>query len=258
MRFFRRKKYGWIRNEHDPRDWNIDRLPMPRSSTRSQISLWPFVPVVLNQKSVGSCVAQSVIAAAIIDERKHGRLHVPLSVLFAYYNARRQYGPKIADRGTQIRLAIKGIQKFGCPDDKYWPYSTNPFVVNRRPSWVAYMRGISRRDITFYTITNNRTKNIKKALVNGHPVVFGTAITSNFSGAKPYIVDRPSPSDKIRGRHAMCIIGYKESPNGLLFEVLNSWGEKWGDEGRIWLTENYIIWIQSDDFTVLTRWNENA
>lgn len=35
--------------------------------------------------------------------------------------------------------------------------------------------------------------------------------------------------------HAMCIIGYDDSKFGGAFEVMNSWGDNWGDDGYFWV-----------------------
>lgn len=38
------------------------------------------------------------------------------------------------------------------------------------------------------------------------------------------------------GRHAMCIIGYDDKKFGGAFEIVNSWGDDWGNGGYIWIT----------------------
>ena len=41
--------------------------------------------------------------------------------------------------------------------------------------------------------------------------------------------------------HAMVIIGYDDNMYGGAFEILNSWGEEWGDNGYIWIRESDLI-----------------
>ena len=48
-------------------------------------------------------------------------------------------------------------------------------------------------------------------------------------------------SGEMKGGHAMCVIGYDDNKGGGAFEVMNSWGEDWGDNG--------FFWITYDDFT---------
>ena len=33
----------------------------------------------------------------------------------------------------------------------------------------------------------------------------------------------------------MCVIGYDDNKSGGSFEVMNSWGEDWGDKGFFWI-----------------------
>ncbi len=39
----------------------------------------------------------------------------------------------------------------------------------------------------------------------------------------------------------MCVIGFDDNKGGGAFEVMNSWGEDWGNNG--------FFWITYDDFT---------
>ena len=42
------------------------------------------------------------------------------------------------------------------------------------------------------------------------------------------------------GGHAMCVIGYDDDLQGGAFQIMNSWGQEWGDRG--------FCWIRYDDF----------
>lgn len=37
------------------------------------------------------------------------------------------------------------------------------------------------------------------------------------------------------GGHAMCVIGYDDNKSGGAFQIMNSWGEQWGDRGYCWV-----------------------
>ena len=49
--------------------------------------------------------------------------------------------------------------------------------------------------------------------------------------------DRVTPWDA----HAVTLIGYNDTINNGSFLILNSWGEKWGDRGMIWIPYKYFI-----------------
>jgi len=48
---------------------------------------------------------------------------------------------------------------------------------------------------------------------------------------------RPTESPyRVYGGHAMCVVGYDDNKYGGAFEIQNSWGTDWGNEGYIWIT----------------------
>jgi C1A family cysteine protease len=38
-----------------------------------------------------------------------------------------------------------------------------------------------------------------------------------------------------QGPHAICIIGYDNNRYGGAFEIVNSWGSEWGNDGYLWI-----------------------
>ncbi|MBT29728.1 MAG: cysteine protease [Thalassobius sp.] len=80
-----------------------------------------------------------------------------------------------------------------------------------------------------------KIETVKKSLSENYPVVFGMKCAPSFYDAKD--VWRPSedPNGSFGG-HAMCVIGYDDTKYGGAFEIMNSWGEDWGNDGFIWIT----------------------
>lgn len=203
-------------------------------------------------------MAQSLAAAVGILEIQAGLEFVPPSRLFIYYNSRAYHGAQWLDSGTYIRTAVKGLVKLGAPDEEYWKFSSNPLLVNRRPGWNPYMMGHGRRSGEYAWILDGGTKRveaIQAALAAGYPVSFGTLVTKRFlncDSGEP--IDKPSSGEETLGGHALLIIGYKQDVDGVLFEVLNSWGTDWGQGGFCWMTEDYIKWALSLDFCIIRGW----
>ena len=55
------------------------------------------------------------------------------------------------------------------------------------------------------------------------------------------IVPMPTQNDQMMGGHAVCVIGYNTNFNGGdYYEVRNSWGEDWGDQGNFWIPAAYL------------------
>jgi hypothetical protein len=80
-----------------------------------------------------------------------------------------------------------------------------------------------------------KIKSIKKSLVEGYPVVAGFTFGSSFFSAKDFWMAKETTSTIKKFNHVVCIVGFNDHKYGGAFEVLNSWGKGWGNEGFIWI-----------------------
>jgi C1A family cysteine protease len=69
------------------------------------------------------------------------------------------------------------------------------------------------------------------------PIVFGIGLPNSFLTGKKDIVY----SSTVKGNfhHAMCIVGWDTEKQAFLIQ--NSWGEEWGDSGRLWAKQAWVI-----------------
>lgn len=259
---------GYRPDKIDVRDYDFGRFGVTSDDHPAAASLRAYEPEVYDQGRTSSCVAQSMAGAIEMLERKahfnrtRGGNTVPAtpSRLFIYFNSRRMHsgGPAIFDNGTYLRTAAKGLANFGCPDEDLWHFSQLPWQVNRRPAFLSYMNAHGRRGGEYARINStgeDRIRAIKGAIVAGFPVCFGTRVTDGFlSSSGPDVVDVPTYGDKFAGGHAMTIVGYNHSREGLVFDIRNSWGDRWRDFGHCLMTEDYIRWPHSSDFQIMRGW----
>lgn len=75
---------------------------------------------------------------------------------------------------------------------------------------------------------DTRLKQIKKALSNNNPVVIGMKYFKSFKNATAIWSGQ---QDVYIGGHAVCLVGYEDSFDGGTVEIMNSWGESWGNNG---------------------------
>lgn len=78
---------------------------------------------------------------------------------------------------------------------------------------------------------------MKIALSKGMPVVIGMNVPSSFEKAIGKSLWTPTIIEtKFDGYgHAMVVVGYDDNKYGGAFELMNSWGEAWGNGGYIWV-----------------------
>ena len=80
----------------------------------------------------------------------------------------------------------------------------------------------------------------RKLLVAKNPVVVGMNLSSSFWLMEPgEVVWTPSPEEEAgKFGHALLVVGYDEIRKS--FEIMNSWGPAWGDQG--------FFWVKYEDF----------
>jgi hypothetical protein len=57
----------------------------------------------------------------------------------------------------------------------------------------------------------------------------------NYIHGTDYWQPTENPAARIGGGHAMCVVGYDDNRHGGAFEIQNSWGTNWGNDGYIWV-----------------------
>ena len=96
---------------------------------------------------------------------------------------------------------------------------------------------------------------LKQFLSDGTPLTFGMSTPKSFIGNKGKEIGKgsnlwtPQKNETFIGGHAMCLLGYNDSKYGGAFEIMNSWGISYGDEGFIWI--KYADFVNYIDEVVL-------
>lgn len=256
----RKKKLGWIPNEFDVRDYDIDKLGLSLYGLSESKSLEQHIVKILNQGGSSSCVAQAIAYAVMILESVCGFEYDPISRLFIYWNPRKHDGGRITDSGTYPRSALEMLRKFGVPSEKYWPFSDSRFKINRQPPWNAYMKGHSRKDgkyVQIFDVGDQRVKAVQAAIDAEYPVIYGSQVSKSYlEDDGPSIIDVPSANDPLVGGHMQTLVGYREHNGIVIFKQVNSWSEFWRDGGFVEVTEDVIKWKYSSDFNIVYGWKK--
>ena len=235
-------RYGWVRDLPDPRD-HIRALTLEESMTTlpDHFSLRSKMPPVYDQGQLGSCTANAiggVVQYQQMREKEAEGSHVP-SRLFIYWNERKLEGTVNSDAGAVIRDGMKVIGTVGAPAEEDWPYDINKFTV--KPPAAAFSDAL-KYEATYGRVTQS-AHSLMASVYFKRPVVFGFTVFESFEGiGSNGIMPMPNLNrEQILGGHAVVIMGYKNINNQLYFEVRNSWGTGWGDEGYFWMPAAYAI-----------------
>jgi C1A family cysteine protease len=204
------------------------------------------MPPVYDQKTIGSCTANAVVAQSQFLDGEF------LSRLFLYYETRRLEGTVADDSGCVIRDVYKVLAKAGACLEKHWPYLPAKYAT--RPTASAYLEAKRHQALAYHSVLQD-SHAIREALASGLPVAFGFTVFSGFESEevrKTGIANLPTSKEKELGGHAVVLVGYDDAAQRFL--VRNSWGEKWGQNGYFTMPYEYVLRPDlSSDFWVLTN-----
>ncbi|MCB9260948.1 MAG: peptidase C1 [Flavobacteriales bacterium] len=221
-----------------------------KSGLPSRVSLEQFCPPRLNQGSQGSCVAwsSSYAARTILHAKSKGvsgkEVAFSPSSLYNFIKL-----PNC--QGAYIHNAMQQMQQYGVLP--FNEFSYDEYDCNRTPSQNQMAMATQYRTRGFQRLWENEggtdISAIKQNLSQGGPVVIGMLVGGSFmSDMMGRKIWHPTSRDRNMagfGGHAMCVIGYDDNLEGGAFQIMNSWGEDWGDRG--------LFWIKYSDFEYFTR-----
>jgi hypothetical protein len=233
------RKFLWQPDPFKAKDFDASTLLQAVKAVPSKYSLRRLILNILNQESLGSCVANAIAQAV---RAAHVQMGVPipllLSRLFSYYFARATHGDTQLDKGTWLRACFDAIRILGFCPEAFWPYDITKF--NQFPSALAARAAADQATaVGYYRITSTgdqRIRDIQAAIAANHCVVFGTQVSNKFAefgeGSAP--LDTPTSSETILGGHALTLAEYETLPSGtVVFHGPNSWGRLVRNAGQL-------------------------
>jgi C1A family cysteine protease len=215
-------------------------------------ALKKYAPTPQNQGQNGTCVAWSSAYAARTISYAFSRNIVnkdsikkfAFSPGYLYYKVK-DAGDADCMKGTNILKAMKVMTADGIMLKKEGPVDCAPVIPEKTEleKAVPYkIKDFLALNKTFDSITKNDIIKIKKSLTENKPVVISMKIYESFEKTPSTGIWTPVEDEmRIPGSHAMCIIGYDDKKAGGAFEVMNSWGETWGNKGFFWLPYKQVM-----------------
>jgi C1A family cysteine protease len=213
----------------------------------SRVSLKQFAPDRLHQGRQGSCVGWASSYAARTILQAQATRQAPNQLAFSpsfLYN-------QIALRGCQgayMLDAMESMEQVGALPFQQFPYderscTNRPNSNQQRSAQEFRIKGYNRLTLGANNYTPDM-EGIKQHLNQGAPVVIGMQVGGTFMhqmrGKQLWQPTQRDYSMYGYSGHAMCVIGYDDNYQGGAFQIMNSWGDSWGDDG--------IAWVRYNDF----------
>jgi C1A family cysteine protease len=247
------KKYGWKKGDaYSLTPKHIFNILKNLENIQS-VDLRTSCPDVYDQGHLGSCTANAIGFCYHYDEIKQREVSAFIpSRLFIYYNERNIEGHVSEDSGAEIHDGIQVIHSLGVCSEIDWPYDINKFKDKPAPN--CYDTALTHKTIDYRAISQNLDQ-LKAALIEGYPVVFGFNVYESFESdevAKTGIMPIPKLNEKLLGGHAVALVGFDNIKS--VFIVRNSWGSGWGDKGYFYMPYEFITNSNmASDFWTVTK-----
>lgn len=218
----------------------------------SSWSLKRYCPEPKSQGQHGTCTAWSTTYAGrtICEAVKNGWTNTSqitseaFAPLFVYAHIERK-GSRTCQYGTCIPDALEILKNIGVP--KYRDLSVQCSCSKHTD---MYKKASLYKIDDYYTLFNSneydskvKIRKVKKAIHENCPVIISMEVYDSF--------DRTGElwngvKNGKMGHHAMCVIGYDDNKYGGAFEIQNSWGDDWGNDG--------FVWVKYKDFCNNVKW----
>lgn len=241
--------FGYLPSPPDFRDISYDRLIGGVTHDLPETHILPTYPI-LDQDGINACVWYSFALDAMKRAEKEYGFTPIFNPIYGYVD--RLEGHSESDNGVIIREALQVYQKRGIAE-----YSKFPWVgtyANLHPKILSGEINIeeARENAYIHRIgTYARLwseAEINKALYDGYYVMIAYPVYKHFLFAYGVSVLPDIPRDKL-GNYVLghMSVQYGYQPYGRFIQ--NSWGELWGDKGRIVMPYSYPIfeaWAVTD------------
>lgn len=230
--------------------------PLASSSSKNSIpaaaSLRQYAPRRKNQGQQGSCVgwASAYAARTILEASATG--DDPNRVAFSPAFLYNQIRINNSCEGSYTSEALEKMKNDGLLFLSKFPYDENDCTNEPDGSQLQEAENYKIRGYNRLTQSGDDydvdIEAVKQNIAQGGPVVIAFKVPPSFNYHQDKLWE-PEGNEPRRveeyGGHAMCLIGYDDNFSGGAFEVMNSWGDDWGNDG--------IFWIKYDDFHTFTR-----
>ncbi len=237
-----------------------EKIDATRAELPQSISLKKFTPILYPQFG-NTCVAHSfavartiLLAKAVNWTDKTKITSLSFSPYYIYYRSKDDDDIGCAN-GLRIETAAKDVLNNGFAPlvnveyPSYYPFAKEALCIEKNST--SYPPTMTEDEVAarkfkideIYRVSSIR--DLKTALAAGMPTVACLFTPASFMKAKgdlwiPQLTDKP---DKSIG-HALLAIGYNDAKYGGAIELMNSWGDAWGNSGFIWVKyKDYLKWF---------------
>ena len=220
----------------------------------SSFSLKKYSPTPGNQGSYSTCAgwAAAYSARTILNSIKNNYIN-PLIDRYAFspsyvYNQIRS--DSSCSNGVFLDDALEILKNQGVLPLKEFGYECDRIIESQEKYRAGKNKILEYREI-FNRTSTNKVSVTKKSISEYRPVIIALDIPGSFEHCKN--IWAPSKDDYRLWNvgHALVVISYDDTLYGGAFEVINSWGTEWGNEGFMWISYKDFEYFTFNGFELI-------
>jgi len=224
---------------------------MPQAYSLKAYCPKPLSQLDLNTSS-GWAAAYAALTIIKAEQSKWNRVEIMQNVFapaYPIFKARQDNNIE-KDEDLTVNQVLEALKVHGTPKYRELPSRTLSKVSSEIEEKAKYNR-ISEYARLYEKLDTKLTKitAIKATLNENLPVIVAMHTPGSFSYARDFWQPREEFSDDIPG-HALTVIGYDDNKFGGAFEVMNSWGSDWGNDGFMWIRYDDLIEFSEDAYDI--------
>lgn len=228
---------------------SMPRMGTPIASLPASFSWRAHVPSIADQGPTNSCVGQALASSVHLLTIVGGYPIERPSALTIYAFARLETSPRSAlfDGGSSPTDAINVMKREGMVPESRWPF--DPSKVDEVPPWDVFQHVSDVMVGQHYRVAQGRgaAQLLREAVAQNYFPTFAMDVDDaylDYDGSDVY----RAANGKYVGRHMQTVIGWGDG----YLEVLNSWGDAWGDGGVSRIADSFIESRACDSFIIPT------
>lgn len=256
------RKLNCVPSVYDPRDYLYGNLMgMTVAEDAVLIDYRSQLPPVFDQEDRGSCVAcaSAWTLKAYEEIKQEDYPKGGLSASFLYSMCKANDGMPCLE-GTQVKVAMQVLRKYGICPENIMPYSTLADLSSPKVPKIsdeAVQTAVSFKIKTYAQLCSSSDTDrsqiiavMREALKNEGPFVMAMIVCGNFKPDADYAL--PLPDGEVRGGHAVGIVG--DLPDRECLILRNSWGSDWGENGYAYLPYAWLEDKVKGSWAVMEAW----
>jgi len=244
------QQYGTGVIQPNPADKKVNSPPALTTPSSpdlpSSVSLKMFCPKPESQGGLGTCVAWATtfyalsITENVLIKRTQPQ-QITDNVFSPYFTNKYSSNDPTFQKGMTLWDALDflkytgAVRRLAMEKTLSWLNINNSLYINSTRYRISgWGRIFDYFDDKIVLTTNQKVLPIKMSLVENKPVIISFKVQPSFFAAKG--LWQPVSNQNDMGYTALCVIGYDDNIYGGAFEIVNSWGEDWGNEGFMWIS----------------------